>query len=83
MSLFAGNELPTMTDSEYRMLSEFVRKHCGLHFGPESRFLLEKRVARRVRDLELTSFSAYHYLLRSGASSAGYFLDRLVSRRDG
>ena len=71
MSLFAGNELPTMTDSEYRMLSEFVRKHCGLHFGPESRFLLEKRVARRMRDLELTSFSAYHYLLRSGASSAG------------
>ncbi len=36
-----------MTDSEFRMFCELIRSHCGLHFGPESRFLLEKRLARR------------------------------------
>jgi chemotaxis protein methyltransferase CheR len=56
-----------MSDAEFRMLTELLRRHCGLHFGPESRYLFEKRVLRRVRELDLTSFAAYHYLLRSGA----------------
>lgn len=63
--------LPEMTDADFRMLSELVRRHAGLHFGAESRFLLEKRVARRLRELELTRFSAYHYLLRSGGRAEG------------
>jgi len=62
-----------MTDAEFRMMSELLRRHCGLHFGPESRFLLEKRVARRLRDLELSSFAAYHYLLRNASSGGGEF----------
>jgi len=53
-----------MTDSEFRMFRELFRSHCGLHFGPESRFLLEKRIARRMDELEIGSFAAYHYLLR-------------------
>ena len=27
-------------------------RHCGLHFGAESRFLLERRLARRMRELD-------------------------------
>ena len=50
------------------MFCELLRGHCGLHFGPDSRFLLEKRLARRMRELELGSFAAYHYLLRSDAA---------------
>ena len=60
-----------MTDAEYRMFSTLLRGHCGLHFGPESRFLLEKRVARRLRALELGSFAAYHYQLRSASPADG------------
>jgi len=80
-SLDLGPELK-MTDAEFRMLSELLRRHCGLHFGPESRFLLERRVARRVRDLELTSFSAYHYLLRKespGNKEFARLIDDLVT----
>lgn len=61
-------DAPLMTDAEFRMFSDLVREHCGLHFGPESRFLLEQRVARRVRDTEVGSFAAYHYRLRSDNS---------------
>jgi chemotaxis protein methyltransferase CheR len=69
----AGSDGPQMTDAEFRMMSELLRRHCGLHFGPESRFLLEKRVARRLRELELTSFSAYHYLVRNDSSDDSEF----------
>jgi chemotaxis protein methyltransferase CheR len=64
---------PKMSDAEFRMLSELLRRRCGLHFGPESRFILEKRVARRLREIEVTSFSAYHYLVRNTAGGGGEF----------
>jgi chemotaxis protein methyltransferase CheR len=60
-----------MTDGEFRMFAELVRLHCGLHFGPDTRFLLEKRVQRRLRALELNSFASYHYLLRSESRASG------------
>ena len=49
------------------MFADLLRKHCGLHFGPDARYLLEKRLARRLRALEMTSFSAYHYRIRSAS----------------
>lgn len=67
----SGQTEPQMTDAEYRMFSMLLRGHCGLHFGPESRFLLEKRVERRLRALELPTFAAYHYQLRSAAPGGG------------
>ena len=60
-----GKLEPVLNDAEFRMFTELLRRHCGLHFGPESRFLLEKRLARRLRELEITSFASYHYLLRN------------------
>jgi chemotaxis protein methyltransferase CheR len=62
-----------MTGGEFRMFAELVRLHCGLHFGPDSRFLLEKRIGRRLRELELNSFASYHYLLRSESQGNGEF----------
>ena len=60
-----------MSDSEFRMLAELFKSHCGLHFGQESRFLLERRIARRCGDLGLRSFNAYHYVLRNDISGEG------------
>jgi len=61
----ASRDISPMTDSEFRMFCELIRNHCGLHFGPESRFLLEKRIVRRMSTLEIGTYAAYHYLLRS------------------
>lgn len=58
---------PQLSDAEFRMFSDLLRKHSGLHFGLDSRFLLEKRLARRLRALEMTSFAAYHYRIRSAS----------------
>lgn len=68
MAELRPNDAPLMSDAEFRMFSELVREHCGLNFGPESRFLLEQRIARRVRETEVGSFASYHYRLRSDTS---------------
>jgi chemotaxis protein methyltransferase CheR len=62
---------PVMTDREFRWFADLVRAHCGISFALETRFLLERRVARRMRELGITSLSAYQFELRA------------ESRRDG
>jgi chemotaxis protein methyltransferase CheR len=57
-------EEPVMKDREFRWFADLVRSHCGITFGQETRFLLERRVARRMRELSITSLSAYQYELR-------------------
>ncbi len=61
----------TLSDSQYRMFRDWVAEHWGLWFGPDSRFVLERRLARRVRLLDLGSFAAYYYHLRSQSGEEG------------
>ena len=62
---------PLMKDREYRWFVELVRRHCGISFGVETRFLLERRVARRMRELSIDSLSAYQYELRNESKRDG------------
>jgi chemotaxis protein methyltransferase CheR len=71
MSAPAKPDELAMSDSEFRMFAEFFKAHCGLHFGQESRYLLERRIARRCAELGLRSFNAYHYALRNDTSGEG------------
>src|SRR5574341_358674 len=61
----------TLTDAQYRMFRDWVAAQCGLWFGPDSRFVLERRLARRARQLDLGSFAAYYYHLRSQSGEEG------------
>jgi len=63
-----SNDGLTLTDAEFRMFAELVREHAGLDFGEGSRFLLERRLSRRIRELELGSVAAYHYRIRNSSS---------------
>ncbi len=58
-----------MSDGEFHMFAELIRKHCGLHFSKDTRFLLERRIERRMQERALTSFAAYHYVLRRDVPS--------------
>ncbi len=68
MSSPVANDGLTLTDAEFRMFAELVREHAGLDFGEGSRFLLERRLSRRIRELELGSVAAYHYRIRNSSS---------------
>ncbi len=60
-----------MKDREFRWFADLVRSHCGISFAAETRFLLERRVARRMRELSITSFSSYQYELRNDSRRDG------------
>jgi chemotaxis protein methyltransferase CheR len=77
-----NRDAPHLTDSEFRMFSELVRAHAGLEFSDESRFVLERRLGRRLQALELESVAAYHYRLRDaslGGSELSNFIDELTT----
>jgi chemotaxis protein methyltransferase CheR len=67
-----------MTDTEFRMLAELLRRHCGLHFGADSRFVFERRVDRRMREIEASSPAAYHYLVRNRDAELARLIDDLT-----
>ncbi len=72
---------PQMTDREWRMFTQLLRLHCGLECGSETRPALEHRIARRVRELEIESFAAYHYFIRqaSGAEELARLIEETIS----
>lgn len=55
-----------MSSEEFRQISGLIYAHCGLFFEPESKYLLEKRLGKRLSALEMTSFKDYYYHLRYG-----------------
>ena len=60
-----------LSDAQYRMFRDWIAERCGLWFGPDSRYVLERRLARRARQLDLGSLAAYYYQLRSQPGDEG------------
>jgi len=65
--LFFGPEIQ-MEIEEFRLLRDFVYQHCGLHFSEDSKYLLEKRLVKRLVHHNLKSFKDYYYFLRYNAN---------------
>jgi chemotaxis protein methyltransferase CheR len=53
-----------MDADEFRQLRDFVYQHCGLNFTEDSKYLLEKRLAKRLQQHHLKTFKDYYYFLR-------------------
>jgi chemotaxis protein methyltransferase CheR len=62
-----------LTDAEFRLFTDYLRGRCGLHFDQDTRYLVEKRIARRIREAEFGSFASYFYQLRNGSSAEEEF----------
>lgn len=72
----------TLSDAQYRMFRDWVAQQCGLHFAADSRFVLERRLARRARALDLGSLASYYYHLRSRSGDdpeLGNLIDELTT----
>jgi len=61
--LFSTPEIP-MNDEEFRLLRDFIYQHCGISFTEDSKFLLERRLGKRLQFHRLDNFKDYYYLLR-------------------
>jgi chemotaxis protein methyltransferase CheR len=55
---------PGMTEEEFAVFRDLVRRETGIALGAHKRTLLEARLTKRLRALHLSSFGAYHELLR-------------------
>ena len=56
------NEHP-MSDEEFLLLRDCIYGHCGIYFDSNSKYILEKRLSRRLTDLNVpTYYDYYHYL---------------------
>jgi chemotaxis protein methyltransferase CheR len=61
--LFLTPDIP-MSSEEFRLLRDFVYQHCGLNFTEDSKYLLEKRLGKRLLQHNLKTFKDYYYFLR-------------------
>ena len=54
---------PSLTDDLFASFAELIYRHTGIRFGPESKFVLERRLLHRMRALELPDLHRYYYHL--------------------
>jgi chemotaxis protein methyltransferase CheR len=65
--LETGAWVPALGDAEFEFIRHVIGENAGIVLGPNKRQLVQGRLARRLRDLGLTSYTAYcEHLRRSG-----------------
>jgi chemotaxis protein methyltransferase CheR len=61
--MFEKQTMP-LPDDVFRLLRDFIHGYCGIYFDDGSRFLLERRLSRRIEQHRLGSFEEYYHYLR-------------------
>jgi chemotaxis protein methyltransferase CheR len=61
--MFEEKTIP-LPDDVFRLLRDFVHGYCGIYFDDGSKFLLERRLSRRLEQHRLGSFQEYYHFLR-------------------
>lgn len=64
MSMFEEEDIIPLEEDVFRLIRDFVKDYCGIYFDDDSRYLLERRLSRRVRTHHFSTFREYYrYLL--------------------
>ncbi len=53
-----------MSEEEFRLVRDLIHSHCGIFFDNDAKFLLEKRLARRLDLHQLPGFKEYYHFLK-------------------
>ncbi|HVT43707.1 MAG TPA: protein-glutamate O-methyltransferase CheR [Thermoanaerobaculia bacterium] len=62
-----------LPDDVFRMLRDAIYKRSGLYFADSSKYLIQKRLSPRARELNFDSFQKYFYFLQYDPRSEGEF----------
>lgn len=57
-------QITPLPDDVFRLLRDFIHDYCGIFFDDGSKFLLERRLNRRLQQRQLKSFEEYYHFLR-------------------
>lgn len=62
--MFEKEEIIPLEEDVFRLLRDLIRDYCGIYFDDDMRYLLEKRLSRRVNHHHFNKFRDYfRYLL--------------------
>ena len=61
--MFDDHTIP-LPDDVFRLLRDLIHGYCGIYFDDGSKFLLERRLSRRLEQHKLKSFEEYYRFLR-------------------
>jgi chemotaxis protein methyltransferase CheR len=53
-----------LPDDIFRLLRDLVHSYCGIYFDDGSKFLVERRLARRLEERQVRTFEEYYHFLR-------------------
>ena len=62
MTLFPSNNLE-LSDQTFRQLSDFIYANSGLRYDESSKYVIQRRLTSRIRELRMDSFEKYFYYL--------------------
>jgi chemotaxis protein methyltransferase CheR len=64
MSEVVAPVTPVLTDEEFALFQTLIYREAGIHLSPMKKALLVSRLGKRLRELGLRSFGAYHRTVR-------------------
>lgn len=53
-----------LSDDVFRLLRDLIHGYCGIYFDNGSKYLLERRLSRRLEQRQLGTFEEYYHFLR-------------------
>lgn len=62
--MFEQEEIIALPEDVFRLIRDIIKDYCGLYFDDTSRYLLEKRLSRRIRNHHLSDFRDYYRFIR-------------------
>ena len=62
--MFCSESESVMTEEEFRLIRDIIYSHCGLFFDSDTKYLLEKRLAKRLPLHQLRDFKEYYHFLK-------------------
>jgi len=63
MTFSPGSE-QFMSDEEFHLFRDTIYSHCGIYFDEDSKYILEKRLSRRLAAMDLPSYRDYYHFLK-------------------
>lgn len=56
-------EIIPLSEDVFRLLRDLIKDYCGMYFDDNSKYILEKRLSKRVKSHHLNDFRNYYRLL--------------------
>lgn len=62
--MFETEPVIPLSEDVFRLIRDIIKDYCGLYFDDNSRYLIEKRLSRRVKNHHLNDFRDYYRFIR-------------------